>query len=524
MYRKKWVRILVVLSLSIIIVLSASACSGGSKVPKSTLVVGMADDVDVLDPAVTSTNSSWSVTYWTYQRLMDYKVKDGMGLTEVEPALAKSYTVSANGLEWVFDLNTNAKFDDGSKVDAKAVVYTFDRLKAIGKGPWDTFPTLAKVEAVDTYKVKFTLNAPFPPFPYALATNAGSIVNPAVEKHAVSGDHGQQWLSEHTAGSGPYKLEEWKKDQHHKLVLNPNWSGAKPALTTVMIKIVKDPSARRLQITKGDLDVALELPDEAMDQLTKEPSVVVKSYPSMSVCYLYLNNQKAPFNNPTFRKALSYAIDYQGLIKGVKLGQAKPMAGPVPEGMWGKSPDVKPYTYDVAQAKKLLADSGVKTPLTIGYLYADRSPDWEPIGLAIQQSFKQLGIEVKMEKFAYSTMREKLDKGEFDMAIGNWTPDYGDPFMFMNYWFDSKNWGLAGNRSFYKNAQVDQLVRDAARISDQGERTKLYQQAQKIVVDDVAYIYFYQRDYRLVMGKNVQGFVYNPMLVDMFNFHQMSKK
>lgn len=488
--------------------------------PKDTLVVGIADDVDNLDPAVTMTNSSWGVTYWCYERLVDYKGST----TEVGPALAKSWTVSPDGLEWVFVLRDNAKFDDGSKVNAAAVKFTFERLLAIAKGPNDAFPTVETIDAVSEYEVKFVLNDPFPPFLYALANNGASIVNPKVMAQEKSGDWGQAYLSAKTMGSGPYKLAEWVKDSHHKLVLNTNYGGTAPSLKTVMIKIVKDPSARRLQLEKGDLDIAAELPLDMLKQLEKSDQVNVRTYPSLSVSYVYLNCQRAPLNNVKFRQALSYATDYAGIISGVYLGRATQMRGPVPNGMWGHQKDIRQYSYLLEEAKALLAESEVKTPLTLRYLYADRDPNWEPIGLSLQSTFKELGITVEMQKLAYATMRENLDKGEFDLAIGNWTPDFADPYMFMNYWFQTNNWGLAGNRSFYGNAQVDTLVRQAARITDQAERTNIYAHAQEIIMDEAPYIFLVQKSYDLVLRKNVEGFVCNPMLLDMFNFHQMSKK
>ncbi|MDP2873272.1 MAG: ABC transporter substrate-binding protein [Bacillota bacterium] len=503
-----------------LIVLALLLPGCGPKVPKDTLVVGIADDIDVLDPAVTSTNSSWAVSYWCYERLVDYKG----ATTEVGPALAKSWTVSPDGLVWEFTLRENSKFDDAKPVNAEAVKYTFDRLMAIGKGPAEAYPTLETVEVVEPYKIKFTLNAPFPPFLYALANNGASIVNPAVQSKEKDGDLGQGWLSEHTAGSGPYKLEQWVKDSQHKLVLNPNYAGTAPSIKTVLIKIVKDPSARRLQLEKGDIDVAAELPLDMYRQLEKNSNIVVKSWPSLSVTYTYMNCQKAPLDNVKFRQALSYAADYAGIISGVFLGNATQMRGPVPQGMWGYASDVKQYTYNLEKARQLLAESGVATPLTLKYLYADRDPNWEPVGLALQAKFKELGITVELEKLAYATMRENLDKGEFQLAAGNWTPDFADPYMFMNYWFEPQNWGLAGNRSWYENEQVTDLVREAARISDQAQRTTLYRQAQDLIMEDAPYIFLVQKNYNLAWRKNVEGFVFNPMLLDMYNFHQMAKK
>jgi peptide/nickel transport system substrate-binding protein len=507
-------------ALLVLACLALLAPGCGPKVPKDTLVVGLADDVDNLDPAVTMTNISWSVTYWCYERLVDYKG----GSTEVEGALAESWTVSDDGLVWEFTLNEGHKFDDGSPVNADAVKFTFDRLLAIAKGPNDAFPTLVSTEVTGPYTVKFTLSAPFPPFFYALANNGASIVNPKVMEHETDGDMGQAWLSAHTAGSGPYKLAEWVKDSHHNLVPNTNYAGTAPAIKNVMIKIVKDPSARRLQLEKGDLDIAAELPLDMLKELEKNNKISVKSWPSLAVTYVYINCQKAPFDNVKFRQALSYATDYAGIISGVYLGEATQMRGPVPQGMWSHDAEAKQYTYDLEKARQLLDESGVATPLTIRYLYADRDPNWETIGLSLQSKLKDLGIDVQMDKLAYATMRENIDKGEFDLCIGNWTPDFADPYMFMNYWFETDNWGLAGNRSFYQNDQVNALVLQASKLSDQAERTTLYKQAQDIIMEDVPYIFLVQRNYRLALRVNVQGFTFNPMLVDMFNFHQISKQ
>jgi len=93
----------------------------------------------------------------------------------------------------------------------------------------------------------------------------------------------------------------------------------------------------------------------------------------------------------------------------------------------------------------------------------------------------------------------------------------------MNYWFDSSNWGLAGNRSFYSNPVVDDLIRRAAVSTDIEERTQLYQEAQRIVIEEAAYVYLYQKGYQVAMRDNVKGYVFNPMLVDIFNIDTMYK-
>jgi peptide/nickel transport system substrate-binding protein len=160
-------------------------------------------------------------------------------------------------------------------------------------------------------------------------------------------------------------------------------------------------------------------------------------------------------------------------------------------------------------------------PLTL--LYSDHEAWWPTEALAIQANLKSVGIAVKLSKVEYATEREMLDKGQFDLALGVWSPDYADPYMFMNFWFDSKNGGLAGNRAFYSNPQVDSLIRKAAAITDQTQRAQLYQQAQKIVVEDAPYAYLYQTDFLLPMRSTITGFEFNPMLQGIYDLAKMRK-
>jgi peptide/nickel transport system substrate-binding protein len=110
------------------------------------------------------------------------------------------------------------------------------------------------------------------------------------------------------------------------------------------------------------------------------------------------------------------------------------------------------------------------------------------------------------------------------LCLGAWSPDFADPFMFMNFWFDSNNFGLPGNRSFYKNEKVDELIRKAALLSDQAERTKIYFEAQDIIMQDAPYIFLYQVNTIVPLRKNVKGFVFNPMLESMYNFDGIYKE
>jgi len=505
------------------VVLGAGACllAGGAlaATPPDTLVIGKPADPQTLDPAVTIDNNDWTVTYPAYQRLMRYKQIDGQGSTEVEGDLAASWTASPDNLLWTFTLAEGQRFASGDPVDAQEVKLSFERPLANNHGPSEAFPADMQIEAVDARTVRFTLQKPFAPFLYTLANNGASIVDPK----AMQRDDADTWLSGHTAGSGPYQLTSWQKGQALVLERNPHYAGSKkPTLDKFVVKIVPESSARRLQLQKGDLDVAEELPVDQLQALQKDPAVRVAEFPSLRVTYLYLNNAKGPLQNADLRRAVVAALDYQGIVNGIMMGQAKQMRGPIPQGMWGHDADLPQPAQDVAAAKALVEKAGgVQSPLLLRYSTQD--PAWEPIALTVQANLGAIGVPVKLEKLANATLRENLGQGNFDISIGNWSPDFADPYMFTSYWFDSDKQGLAGNRSFYANPQVDQWLRQAATLSDQAQRVALYKQVQDQVVQDAAYAYLYQKNYQAGLGANVQGFVFNPMLERVFNVADMTK-
>lgn len=513
-------------------VLTAAGCGGGSSssggsgsnIPKNTMAVGISVDLGSLDPAVTMDNKHWQVTYPAYERLVRYKVENGKASTEVEGSLAKSWTVSDDGLVWTFKLDSGHKFSDGTPVDAAAVKFSMERTIAIGKGPSEYFKMVKSIEAPDPETVVITLDRPFAPFLSSLAVNGAGIVNPKVMEHEENGDRGSNYLATHTMGSGAYELKEIVPGQKITLELNPNYSGKKPAIEHVVFNVVKDPSAQRLQLEKGDLDIAQGLPLDQIEQMKSNPDIHIYEDPSLVASVVYMNNQKAPMNDKLFRQALSYAVDYDGMVEGAVKGYGKQLVTPIPDGLWGRDSSITGYKQDLTKAKELLAQSSGAGTTELTLLYSDNQPFNEVEALMLQNNMKELGINLKLEKTAWAAFRERVDQGQFDLALGTWSPDYADPQFFMSYWFDSGYWGLAGNRSFYKNDAVDSILRQAEGITDQKARTDLYGQAQKMVLDDAPYLFLFQMNVLTPMRSNIEGFAYNPMLDSMYDFEHMSKK
>ncbi len=489
-----------------------------------TLVVGVPSDIHTLDSGVSSDNYDWRQIYPCYDRLVKYRTIDGKGSTEVEPQAAESWSVSSDSTVWTFKIRKGIKFDDGSPLDAAAVKFSLQRTLTIGKGPADNISAIKSMRIIDADTLEITLKNAYGPFLQTLATDGASIINPAVMKHEKDGDLAQAWLTEHTDGSGPFRLVEWNRGQQAVLEAKPHYWGGAAKLKKVVIRFMSESSDRRMALERGDIDIAENILIDQIPALEKNSDIIVNHFPSQLVEYVYVNNQKAPLNNPLVRQALSYAVDYKSIIDFVLQGNGVQMRGPVPEGMWGHKKDVFQYSHDIAKAKSLLKSAGLDSGMELTLLYSDRRSSWEQIATILQSNFADIGVTLKLQLMANPALRDLVDKGNFELCLGAWSPDFADPYMFMNFWFDSKLWGLPGNRSFYKNDKVDSLIRKAAEVSDQGARTKLYDQAQDIIMEDAPYIFLYQVQTIVPMRKNVAGYIYNPMLESMYNFANISKK
>lgn len=498
---------------------NSSTNDASNETASDQLVVAIPADVTSIDPAITMDNTTWKIIYNVYERLVDY---DG-ATTNIKPGLAEKWDVSEDGLTWTFHLEDGHKFSDGTPVDAEAVKASFERSLKINAGPASVFTMVSEITVEDLLTVTFKLSEPFPPFLSTLAANYGNIVNPKVLEHEEKGDLGQNYLASETMGSGPYKLAAWKQGESLTLEVNEH-SKVQPNLKKVVFRIIGDPSVQRMQLEKGEIDIAEGIPVDQLQTLKDVENVTVLQEPSLLVDYLYINNKNgnAALQDKRIRQALNYAMDYENIISGVQIGYATQMHGPIPDGLWGHDKSVQQYNYDVEKAKQLLAEAGAEN-LELTLLYSDNKSWWETEALAIQAGLAEIGVKLKLNKVAYATSREMMDKGDFDLMLGVWSPDFGDPYMFMNYWFDSNNHGLAGNRAFYSNPQVDELLKQAATNNDQNARLALYKEIQDIVLDEAPYILLYQKDFILPMSKNVKGFIYNPMLEGQYNLQEMSK-
>lgn len=504
----------------------ASSSGGAVASQKDTLVYGIQNDPTNLDPHVTVDGGAILVMGRSYGMLVELKpgVPQPGQPIDVVPDLAEKWDVSSDGLTYTFSLRQGLKFSDGTPLDAKAVKFSFDRLMAIKKSASTNIPQLKQTDAVDATTVKMTLSEPFAYFLPSLGIYAAGIINPKVMEKDKNGDMGQEFLANNVMGSGPYVLGDWQRGQQITLNYNPNWYGKEPAIKKVIFKEVPEATNLASQMEKGDLDFMIPIATPQTLPLMGKPGVNVQEVPSFLLSLAYLNNTKPPLDNVKVRQAMNYAINYDEMIQQLLKGKGRRLRGPLAFGMEGYDESLKGYDYDVNKAKQLLKDAGMPNGFDLTLTYASEgAPGADDVAQASQAYLSQVGIKVKIEKVAEPTRRERIDKGDFVWSVGGWTPPLPIPPWTMSKWYDSANKGIAGDRAFYSNPKVDDLIRKAPTILDAKQRIAMYQEAQKIVVDDAPYILYSQANQLIAMRDTLQGFEIKPGGSQYLSFERLSK-
>ena len=326
-----------------------------------TLVFLRGADSNKLDPGDVTDGESSKVIEQVYDTLVRYKP----GTIEIEPSLATSWKSSEDKQTWTFQLREGVTFHDGAPLNAKAVVDTFQRMNdknhefSFPDGKWANWTALfGFVDEVrqgsNDLEVVFACNQPAPPFFLKqLAMFTCSIVSPkALKKHGPA-------IRRNPVGTGPFKFKGWRTDDVIELErFDDYWDGA-PKLKSLYFRISNNPTVRSNRlIANNGAELIDNLDPATIAKLESDANVQVARRPQSSLCYLAMNNLRAPFDNPKVRQAVAYAINKKGLIARAYKGYAKPATVPVPPGFNGFHADLPDRPYDPEKAKALLREAG----------------------------------------------------------------------------------------------------------------------------------------------------------------------
>jgi peptide/nickel transport system substrate-binding protein len=501
---------------------AAEGGGAGGRAPKGTLVFARGGDSKFLDPAIVTEGESVKVCTNLFDTLIRFKP----GSVELEPGLATSWSESKDGLTWTFKLR-EAKFHDGSPVDADAVVFSFLRQKDpnhpahVGEfGYWnDNFSTVTDVVAVDPRTVEIRMSAPSGTFEATMALFSMAIESPKAWASEGKGSDGKFLydFKQKPVGSGPFKFKSWNRDDAIVLEANPDYWEGPPKLAKVVFKSITDNAQRLLAVESGQADLMDGMNPQDAQRVSTSSDVVLEQQPGLDLAYLAMNTRKKPFDDARVRQAVAFAIDKETIRRAAYDGAGDIAVTMLPKGMpgWKETPDRK---RDVAKAKSLLAEAGLANGFSFTLLCGERArpymPRPESVAIQIQQDLRAVGVEVHVEKINFNLLLEQAGKAQHEACLVGWAADYGDPDNFLYPLLDKDNARVesgSNNLSFYVDETVHQWLLAARRSTDQAERMKLYALAQDKVFADAPVVPLVQMPDQRVRRKNVKGYRIYPV-------------
>lgn len=341
---------------------------------------------------------------------------------------------------------------------------------------------LKSIEVVDKNTFKLTLCNPDPAIPSKVAFSAMAIhSSDQLTKDNGGGDD----LLNNPIGTGPYKVEKWDKGNEMVFTPNENYWGDKPIEKTVILKWNSEAAARWNELQAGTVDGISNV--GPADFATIEANPDYKLYPGLSTntMYLGMNNTFAPFDNVKVRQAVALAVDKQRIVDNFYPPGSVAADQFMPPSIFGYTADSKTTAYNIEEAKKLMADSGVVLPIKVQLSYRDVVRGYLPqpgvVATDLQAQLKEIGVEVEINVMESGAFLDAASAGKLPMFMLGWGADYPDATNFLDYHF-----GSGANASFGdKDPKLTDLLTQAAQLSDPAARLKIYTEANNEIADFV---------------------------------------
>ena len=475
------------------------------------LTLRLGAEPSMLNPILSTDSPSSSVNGYVFSGLL--KVTPEL---ELEPDLAESYTVSADGLVYLFNLKQNIKWHDGEAFTAHDVKYTYDMIlnpstNTVRRSDYIIDGKAVEFKVLDEYTLQIRMHKPYAPLLNRLTM--GIIPEHIFEVTDINTAKENQ----NPIGTGPYKFKQWETSQFVLLEANEAYYDEPPKIKKIIMKIIPDNNTALISFEKEEI-LSSGIPGKDFKRIAKNDLFNTYRYYDLAYTYLGLNCKHPLFSNKNVRKALAMSIDKRSIVDGILLGYGKPAHIPTSPEMWTYPKKPFFYDYNKKEALKIFAEEGYifdkeknilskdDKPVTFKIITNKGNKDRELAATLIQKNLKEIGIEVSIQLMEWSSfiaiVNEHVDPKKFDAVILGWSLGL-DPDAY-SLWH-SREYPKGFNFVGYSNSDVDDFLVMGRKELDREERKMIYEKMYEEIAKDVPYIFLYYPESLVGLNKIIQG-------------------
>lgn len=539
-----------IISLTVFLLFILAACTDDSNVDEEAgssdsgnseqggnMTISIPSDIVSLDPHGSNDDPSEQIRDTIYEPLVTHDED-----LKLVPALAEEYE-QVDETTWRFKLREGVKFHDGSDFNADVVKANIERIQdpARASARESYFDMVGEINIIDDYNIELVTEYPYAPLLNNLSHGAGKMIskelidadyqnaleqaesNLSLEEYYElrnrgGEEHGQvvedisQYVGEKVetgpVGTNYFKFESRNPGEETVVSRNDDYWDTPALLDDITFKVVTEPASRIAELESGSSDAIISTLTSNTDRVEQTDGMTLMRSDAVNVDYIGFNTSKAPFDDPKIRQAISHAFNSEAVLDGVYNGSGMPANGPLAPALLGYSEELQGREYDMARAEELLAEAGAED-LTINLMVNDDNPERLDVALWLQESLNEIGVTLNVEQVEWGAYLDATGNAEHDMFILGWGNTTGDPDETITSLYHTDNAGNNGNRAFYSNPELDEILDNARQETDEAVREQMYIDAQEIIIQEAPSIFIRHGEYLNAHSSDVHEFKAN---------------